>query len=141
VTESDLRVLAEAFRMDVEMPPSGDFSSPWWPGSGFLGDRAADVAVADPNMKWFEASDMTRGRNSRFGLVGVTRDVYGSPLGGVTLKLFRTATDEVVSAVVSDPAGNYVLSTPFYPDAHYVVSYKAGSPDVFGSSINTLIAG
>ena len=81
------------------------------------------------------------GSNSRFGVQGVTRDVWNAPLGGVLVKLFRTSDDLKVDQIVSDPDGNYLVSTPYYPDAHYIVEYKVGSPDVFGTSVNTLIGG
>jgi hypothetical protein len=131
--------LAEAYRQDVYFDRDGAFTSPWWPGSGFIGERGADVAVIDTHPKWYEFPDVTAGMNTRYGVQGVTRDAYGSPLGGCTMKLFRTSDDSLVATTVSDPVGNYLLSTPYYPDAHYVVMYKTGSPDVTGASVNTLI--
>lgn len=125
--------------MDVWVEPLGTYASPWWPGSGFIGERGIDVAIIDPTCKPYESSDITKGRNTRYGVQGVTRDAYGSPLGGCTMKLFRTSDDTLVSSTISDPVGNYLLSTPYYPDAHYVVMYKTGSPDVTGASVNTLI--
>ena len=88
---------------------------------------------------WWELPDITGGATYRFGVSGVTRDVYGSPLGGVTVKLYRSSTDEMVGSVVSDPSGNYFVTSPYYPDTHYLVMYKTGTPDVFGTSANTLV--
>lgn len=90
------------------------------------------------SMAW-EGYDLTGGAMYRFAISGVTRDVNGSPLGGVTVKMFRTSTDEMVGSVVSDPLGNYFVTSPYYPDTHYIVMYKAGFPDVFGTTVNTLI--
>ena len=116
------------------------FASPWWPGSGFIGDRGADVAVIDSTMKWFEQPEITKGMNSRFGIAGTTRDQYGSAIVSCTVKLFRTSDDSLVSQIVSDATtGAYLLSTQYYPDTHYVVAYKAGSPDIAGATVNTLI--
>lgn len=115
------------------------FASPWWPSSGFVGDRATDVAVMNSGQKWFESPEITRGQNSRFGIAGVTRNQYGSAIGSCTVKLFKTSDDSLVSQIVSDPNdGSYLLSTPYYPDTHYIVAYKAGSPDIAGATVNTL---
>lgn len=117
----------------------GDRATGWWPGpSGLTGD-AGDVSPLYG--VWYCRPDLTRGSTQRFGIVGVTRDVYGSPLGGVTCKFYRTSTDEMVFSVVSDPLGNFLVTTPYYPDQHYLVFYLTGSPDIFATTQNTLIAG
>jgi hypothetical protein len=116
------------------------FASPWWPGSGFIGDRAVDVGVVNAGQKWYEYPEVTKGMNSRLGIAGVTRDQYGSAIVSCTVKLFKTSDDSLVSQIVSDATtGEYLLSTPYYPDTHYVVAYKAGSPDIAGATVNTLI--
>ena len=113
-----------------------DYDTPWWPGGGGL--SGSDCCPVPPGV-WYDHPDFTRGCNGRFGVVGVTRDAYGSPLGGCTVKIYRTSTDEVQATVVSDSLGNYVATTP-YLDAHYLVVYKSGSPDVFGTTSNQLTA-
>ena len=119
--------------------PVGSHRNPHWPGGGGLNGDAGDVQPLYG--VWYSMPDLTRGSVQRFGIVGVTRDVYGSPLGGVTCKFYRTSTDEMVFSVVSDPLGNFTATTPYYPDQHYLVFYKAGSPDIFATTQNTLIAG
>lgn len=117
----------------------GDRTTGWWPGPSGLNGDAGDV---NPIYGvWYCRPDLTRGTTQQFGIVGVTRDIYGSPLGGVTVTMYLTATDQVVARVVSDPLGNYTITTPYYPNTHYMVFYRAGSPDVFATSPNTLIAG
>lgn len=140
----DRRALGEHFRqLNVEfihVGELGDQRSPWWPGGhGFVGDRAVDVGVE--RGVWFAQPDISRGAAMRYGFIGVTRDAYGAPLGGVTVKLYRTSTDEMVSTAVSDPLGNYAVTSGYYPDGHYVVMYKSGTPDVFATTANTLIGG
>lgn len=116
------------------------FVTEYWPGSGFIGDRGVDVAVMNSDQKWYEYPEITKGMNSRFGIAGVTRDQYGSAIVSCTVKLFKTSNDSLVSQIVSDATtGAYLLSTPYYPDTHYVVAYKAGSPDIAGATVNTLI--
>ena len=120
----------------------GDQRTPWWPGSamGFVGDSTVDMGMQTATATW-GFYDLSRGCVSRFGVRGVTRDVYGSPLPFATVKLYQTSSDLMVGSVVSDANGNFTVTTPFYPDQHYMVTYKAGSPDVFGTSPNTLVAG
>jgi hypothetical protein len=117
-----------------------DYSSLWWPGSGFIGDRGIDVAVMDSAIKWWDYPEITKGANSRYGIAGVTRDAYGSAIVSCLVKLFKTSNDSLVSQIVSDANnGSYLLSTPYYPDTHYIVAFKSGSPDVAGTTLNTLV--
>lgn len=81
--------------------------------------------------------DLTGGNDTRYGISGVTRDVYNSPLTFCTVKLFRTVDDSLVYTAQSDGNGQYTVLTP-YTDNHYLVTYKVGPPDVFGSSPNNL---
>lgn len=125
------------FRDFSDLDP-GNFANHWWPGSSRLeGEATGDILHYDA----YYVRDPPGGASSAYGLAGVTRDVYGTPLGGVTVKLFRSSTDEKVSQTISDASGKYFVTTQYYPDAHYLVTYKTGSPDVFGTSENTLIGG
>lgn len=121
--------------------PRRNFSSGWWPGSGFIG--AASQSVNNYNfLSWADpktATISTSGTNSRLGFMGVTRDVNNSPLPGATVKLFLTADDSKVTPdVVSDAvSGQYVITTPFYAP-HWIKIKKAGSPDVQGVSVDNI---
>lgn len=114
-----------------------NYSSPWWGSSSLTGDLSGDTEILSTNPQWV-AFEQVAGAVSLFGVTGVTRDVYGSPLGGCTVKIFRTSDDVLVSSIVSDPLGAFTVTTPYYPDTHYLVTYKTGSPDTFGSSVNTI---
>lgn len=147
IVMDDKRCMGEAYRQDVELSwyssgdtQIGDYSSPWWPGSG-LSDDGEGICGSLIEAQAWGYFEQVGGTTSRYGIVGVTRGVYGSPLGGATVKLFRTSTDELVATIVSDPVGGYTITTPYYPDAHYLVVYKAGTPDVMGTTVNTLIGG
>lgn len=70
---------------------------------------------------------------------GVTRDSNGSALGSCVVQLFRTPSDVLVCEKVSDVSGNYLFENPG-SGPFYIVAYKQGSPDVAGTSVNTLIA-
>ena len=139
---NDLRALSHFYQDEVEIIDfgnleAGDFTTGYWPGTGGVNGFQGDSETVTSNSYW-GLPDPQGGANFRYGVIGVTRDVNGTPLGGVTVKLYRTSTDEMVSAQVSDPVGNFLCSTPYYPDTHYLVTYKAGFPDVFATTVNTL---
>lgn len=113
------------------------YATPFWPGAGFVGD-SGDVPVQAEYSQWAPYEPVS-GDSSRFGFVGVTRDQYGSPIGGCTVKLFRTSDDLLLDSTTSDPSGNFLLNTAYYPDAHYIVARKSGSPDVDGVTNNNLV--
>lgn len=114
------------------------YETEWWPkGGGLCGDLGADVGLLEA--AWWGEYDPAAGAASRFGFVGVTRDANGSAVASCVVKLFLTATDALLDSTTSDPSGNFLLNTPFYPDTHYIVSHKSGAPDVDGVTTNTLI--
>lgn len=116
------------------------FVNPWWPYAGNLlsgafGDGDGQILNYAP---WWQEPWVRSGCNSRLGFVGYTRDAYGSPLGGCTVKCFRTSSDELVSTVTSDATGFYIATTP-YIDGHYLVVQKPNAvPPVAGASLNTI---
>lgn len=123
---------------DVYAVAPTSFENPYWcRGGGFIGGQGADVGILEAS--WWGEYDQVAGAASRYGFVGVTRDVYGSPVGLCTVKLFRTSDDLLLDTTVSDPSGNFLLNTAYYPDAHYIVAHKTGSPDVDGVTANNLI--
>ena len=70
---------------------------------------------------------------------GVTRDLNGNPLAACTVKLYRTYDDSVHEVVTSDANGNYTFSAIVDGSNYYVVGYLPGSPDVAGTTVNTLV--
>lgn len=68
---------------------------------------------------------------------GVTKDSGGAALGGCTVKLFNRATDTKEQETVSDGSGNYAFTVD-RTQTYYVVAYLPGSPDVAGTTVNTL---
>lgn len=73
-----------------------------------------------------------------FSLSGITRDSTGAVLGGCDVHLFQTGTDIEVGQTTSDGSGNFSFSLGNNAGYFYLVAYKTGSPDVAGTSINTL---
>ena len=70
---------------------------------------------------------------------GVTKDSVGTPVANAIVQGFVTSTDAYVGEVTSGEDGTYTLGTETVAGvAHYLVAYKAGSPDVAGTTVNTL---
>ena len=75
-----------------------------------------------------------------FTISGITKDSSGSSLGSCDVTLYQTGSDSVLGKTVSDGSGNYSFSISSNSGNFYVVSYKSGSPDVAGTTVNTLVA-
>lgn len=116
-------------------------ATPWWPRRGNLmgGWDGVDENTILARNPWWGDPWVLGGRNGRLGFVGVTRDQYGSPLGGCTVRCFVTTTDELVARVVSDAAGNFIATTPYGGTAHYLTIHSADG-SVAGASVSTLQA-
>ena len=120
-------------------PGSGAYISPWWPTpGGLLGSGALDAA-APANRGWGTYYPVS-GANGRLAISGYTRDAAGGILPFCTVKLFRSANDVLQTTVTSDGNGYYVATTS-YADAHYLVVYRVGPPDIAGTTVNTLMPG
>lgn len=70
---------------------------------------------------------------------GVTKNSNGAALASCTVKLYRTSDDVEVKSTTSDGSGNYSFTVADTSTQYYVVAYKAGAPDVAGTSVNTLV--
>lgn len=75
-----------------------------------------------------------------FTITGVTRDSTTAALGGCIVQLFRTGDDSFVAQTTSDGSGNYSFTVSDNSSTYFVTAYKAGAPDVFGTTVNTLTA-
>lgn len=115
------------------------FESEWWPArSSMMGGWDGEPSnLLLGEAQWWGWPQTRSGCNGRLGFVGYTRDAYGSPVGGCTVRCFNTATNELVSTVTSDANGFYIATTP-YGGAHYLVVHKSGTPEIAGASISTL---
>jgi hypothetical protein len=74
-----------------------------------------------------------------FQIGGQTKDSTGAALGGCTVGLFVTATGVRIETAVSNADGYFYFKSPAQAATHYVVAYLAGSPDVAGTTLNTLV--
>jgi len=70
---------------------------------------------------------------------GITKNSSGTPISGVIVQAFRTSDDYYMGAVESREDGSYDCPTCSPAGIqHYLVAYKAGSPDIAGTTVNTL---
>lgn len=74
-----------------------------------------------------------------FVLADIATDGSGTPMAGATINLFRTADNAFIDRVVSGADGSYEFRTPAPASNYFVVAYKAGAPDVAGTTVNSLI--
>ena len=110
-----------------------------WPRSSFTGN---DYTTFCPpwecrHQDWEYPHVYSSGHAFPKVITGVAYAAGGTPLAGATVKLFNTATGALMQTVIADAAGNYVVSDPNNV-ACFVVAYMAGSPDVAGTTVNTL---
>jgi len=73
-------------------------------------------------------------------IAGVCLDSSEVPVANAIVQGFVTATDAFVGEVKAGNDGTYQLMTEqLTSTAHYLVAYKAGTPDIAGTTVNTLL--
>ena len=70
---------------------------------------------------------------------GTTKDSAGTALGNAVLDVFYTEGDRLKDSTISDASGSYSIDVGSNASRFYIVAYKAGSPDVAGTTVNTLV--
>jgi hypothetical protein len=79
------------------------------------------------------------GNAGRKKLVGITRDSSSAALGSVVVQAIRADGSSKDGSATSDTSGYYEIPVA-NPSGNYKVdAYKAGSPDVAGTTVNTLV--
>jgi len=71
---------------------------------------------------------------------GSCKDASGVVVANAFVQAFVTATDAIAGEVQANTDGTYsvgVQQSKVTP--HYLVAYKAGSPDITGATVNTLL--
>jgi hypothetical protein len=95
------------------------------------------IMAIDGDEDMFFRSQVMSGVN--WSISGITKDSSGSVLGSCVVELFYTQTDFPLSKVTSDATtGAYSFNCSPNAGNYYAVAYKAGSPDVAGTTVNTL---
>lgn len=143
--DTDSRVQQPDYQWDFN--GRGVQVKPWadgmlWPRSRMGGADVGGALLGNDYQSFggrFEAdaAEVSGGQQQK-KIIGTSRDSIGSPLGSCRIEAFLTAGDVPAGTCTSDSGGYFVCCTP-YPGAHYIVAYKAGSPDQAGTTVNTII--
>ena len=73
-----------------------------------------------------------------YAISGTTRSGSGAALPSCAVTIFRSADNSIAAQGVSDANGAYRFpASPVLQ--HQVMAYLAGSPDVFGMTVNTIV--
>jgi hypothetical protein len=73
-------------------------------------------------------------------ITGKCVDAGGSAAAGSIVQAFRTSDDAFAGEVNANSTdGSFNVPTPFVGANHYLVAYKPGSPDIGGTTVNTLV--
>lgn len=73
-----------------------------------------------------------------YQITGITYDSTGVALPSCKVQIYRTADDSYVSDTTSDATTGYYAIPASNVFTHYLVAYLVGSPDVAGTTVNTL---
>lgn len=115
-----------------------------WRGALAFPGTAVGLTEYDPQMlmpdSWGQIGTLiyrSTGGFSNSALAGITRDGTGTALSGCRVDLCQGNITK--QSVVSDGAGNFSFSNPG-SGPFFLIAYKPGSPDVAGTTVNTLQA-
>lgn len=75
-----------------------------------------------------------------FRISGTAKDSGGVALPAATVRLFRTGDNSFVAQTVADGSGLFSFTLSDNAGTFFIVAYLAGSPDVMGTTVNTLVA-
>lgn len=79
------------------------------------------------------------GTQTKRFLRGTCVDASDVAVANAIVQAFVTSTDTYVGEVQANTDGTYVLGVETLAGVqHYLVAYKAGSPDIAGTTVNTL---
>jgi hypothetical protein len=73
-------------------------------------------------------------------LAGITRGVTGQPLGLCNVFVYDSVTDALMGSGAANASGNYTVTLSSSGHNLFAVAYLAGSPDLAGTTVNTLVA-
>lgn len=74
---------------------------------------------------------------TKWRISGITKDSTGTVLATCVVDVFKTSDDVIQGTNTSNANGEYLVEVPTQVN-HYAVAYKAGSPDVAGTTRNDL---
>lgn len=117
-----------------------------WPTARFCGGGAGGgVDAMVPVGQGLEISGMFEpfscdgeGTQTLKWILGRCEDASGVAIANATVQAFRSSDDFFCGEAVSRDDGSFACPTPCVGVNTYIVAYKAGSPDIGGTTVNTL---
>jgi hypothetical protein len=71
--------------------------------------------------------------------MGRCLDSGATPVPNAVVQCFLAADDSFQRETTANADGYYEAGTDKVGQGHYLVAYKAGSPDIAGTTVNTLV--
>ena len=117
-------------------------TDPWrdgalWPNTRTIGSAGVMFGGGTECAAWDTISDED-GNQAMQKIRGFTRDANGAVLGSTIVQLFLASNDLFLRQLTSDPGGYFEACSEYAGQGHYIVAYLAGTPDVAGTTVNTL---
>lgn len=78
--------------------------------------------------------------NPQYAVTGTAKTATGAIVVGATVRLYRTSDNTVVASTTSGSDGTYSFTGLIDTGPFYVIAYLAGSPDIAGTTVNTVAA-
>jgi hypothetical protein len=107
-----------------------------WPRSNFAPSSGNPIISPAPQL--WEWNLPPTGSHVLKVVSGLIYDENNNPVSGATVKLFNTSTGVLVDTQTTASDGSYRCGDP-NAVACFLVVYKAGSPDISGTSLNTVL--
>lgn len=108
-------------------------------GQGLAGPLGTDASNYSGH--WGVRMPQNSGNSTRLRITGVTRGAGGAAIGGVTVQAVAADGSSAGDRVTSDAAGFYeaTVQNPPTGQQYKVDAYLVGSPDIAGTTVNTLV--
>lgn len=122
-----------------------NWRSSWPTPRNLSGDGSVGYSICDDyglyseSVCWSPWIEGFLGHGSSKFILGRVKDSGGNGVSGAIVQGFRTSDDLYIGQTTADANGYYVFSTPYAGVEHYMVAYVDGSPDRFGTTVNTLV--
>lgn len=109
-------------------------------GGGLGGGADGDGVVGPVDHGYEPFSCDGDGCQFKNRIKGTCVDNADTPVANAIVQGYVTATDAYVGEVTANTSGGYELMTEQLTSVpHYLVAYKAGSPDIAGTTVNTIL--
>lgn len=117
---------------------STDYTHTFAQYMGGLPAKTSFKSVIKTIAQYMAGKGTLTGHAHAVNITGYTRDSNGTPLGSVTVYLYRTSDDALIGSTTSNAStGAYAFNNVPYTN-YYLVAMLKGSPDKFGCTDNNI---